>query len=445
MAIADLLRNIGTGVEKGAKVAGAVLEPVAKRTAEVVSGEAPQIDEEQRKLQTQGIEARAQQLESQLEMGRKYGTLTPDQQKQYVDEITKLYSHPSQMGTLVQKLHKAVHPGGATYQAPPLANATPKGGTQSADEANAEKLALARQSTKPLPKDAAFLEAYAHSLGKTWQELTPDEMVDAYNKEGETKAAQDKEAHQKALEDYRDATLQLRKSEEALHEAQFKASQDPNNPKFKLEAEKARTAAMRDEAYWIRAQANVFGEVNGKPLPGALLTGSGDPVGSSFQGNVKPTGQEIGRTDLAISTLEQIGDVRGIIDKRPDMFGPGAGRGTDFTVWLGSQGPDAQRMKAAISTISSHLAGVFGSRSKYAQEEIARVIGQFRTNPDALKAALDQYQKAAETIQSKGVRHVVGGMPTDKSPHAAPVNPGAVIPKTGAQPVSDDQFLMQVK
>jgi hypothetical protein len=133
MAIADFLKDIGGGLATGAKAVGAVLEPIAKRTADVVSGEAPQIDEEQRQQAAKGVEFRAQQLEQQLDMGRKYGTLNPDQQKQYVDAIKQLYSHPSQMGTLVNKLHKAVHPGGSTYQAAPLPDATPKGGTQAAD------------------------------------------------------------------------------------------------------------------------------------------------------------------------------------------------------------------------------------------------------------------------------------------------------------------------
>jgi hypothetical protein len=148
MSIADILKEAGSGLAKGAKAAGAVLEPLGQRTAEVVSGEAPQIDEERRQQAEKGVEAKAQELESQLEMGRKYGTLTPGQQKQYVDAITQLYSHPSQMGTLVQKLHKAVHPGGATYQAPPLTNATPNGGTAATDEARALELAQARRPMK---------------------------------------------------------------------------------------------------------------------------------------------------------------------------------------------------------------------------------------------------------------------------------------------------------
>ena len=151
MAIADFLQTIGRGVETGlenagkgaataGRVAGTIAPTLGKSVAETLSGEAPQIHEEERqqqqKLEDAALNAKASELESQLEMGRKYGTLTPQQQQQYVDSITQLYSHPRHMGTLMQKLQKAVHPNGATYQAPSsLPEATPQGGTAAADEA----------------------------------------------------------------------------------------------------------------------------------------------------------------------------------------------------------------------------------------------------------------------------------------------------------------------
>lgn len=142
MAVKDFLKKIGEGTEKVGRVAGDVLEPVARRTAEVLSGEAPEIDAQKRQNEEKSLDARAQDLEAQLETGRKYGTLTGEQQKQYVDAIAQLYSHPSQMGTLVEKLHKAVHPDGAAYQpyTAPLANATPEGGTAAVDEATRQRV-----------------------------------------------------------------------------------------------------------------------------------------------------------------------------------------------------------------------------------------------------------------------------------------------------------------
>ncbi len=139
MAVADLLEKIGEGAKTVGRVAGAVAEPLAKRTAEVVSGEAPEIDQEKRqraeKLEDEQLAIKASTLENNLAMGQKYGTLTPDQQQQYVDEITKIYSNPRHAPTLMEKLRKAIHPDGTFAQAPQktLENPTPEGGTLHAD------------------------------------------------------------------------------------------------------------------------------------------------------------------------------------------------------------------------------------------------------------------------------------------------------------------------
>ena len=135
MGVSDVLEKIGEGAATVGRVAGAVGSAVGKRTAEVVSGEAPELDQEKRqraeKLEDEQLAARASVVENNLAMGQKYGTLTPDQQKQYVDELTKIYSNPRHAPTLMEKLHKAIHPNGTFAQAPeqPLTNPTPEGGT----------------------------------------------------------------------------------------------------------------------------------------------------------------------------------------------------------------------------------------------------------------------------------------------------------------------------
>lgn len=142
MSIGSVLGEIGSGLEKGAKAAGAVARPVFERVAQVESGEAPQIDAAARQRQTAmedaQINAKAQELNSQLEMGRKYGTLTPEQQSQYVDQISQLYSHPRHADNLMAALRKVIHPNGATMTpaTPQLKSAIPAGGTAAADERN---------------------------------------------------------------------------------------------------------------------------------------------------------------------------------------------------------------------------------------------------------------------------------------------------------------------
>ena len=116
-----------------------------------------------------------------------------------------------------------------------------------------------------------------------------------------------------------------------------------------------------------------------------------------------PTGTERQRADLATSALEQIADMQSVLKKRGDMFGPGAGRITKMQQWIGSQDPEAQRMQAAAVTAADHLMGVFGGRSTATGQRIEALMGNFSTNPEATMAALEQYAKAAKTIQSRGM------------------------------------------
>lgn len=220
--------------------------------------------------------------------------------------------------------------------------------------------------------------------------------------------------YQKALVEYRNKVLELQ-------QAKQKAAENPNNPQAKAALLRAQGEAMRSLAYMIRAKAGASGtDLKGNPLPGAVTDAEGNPVGSMFAGNIKPTGVEIQRADLAGSTLEQIDSVKSLISKRPDLFGPAAGRAVNFTQWLGSQDPDAQKFKAATDTIASHLSGVYGARGAYSQGAIAKTIGENRTNPEALTAALNQYAIAAKNIQAKGTRHTVGGSPQNANAGPAP-------------------------
>jgi hypothetical protein len=185
MAISDILSGVGTGLARAGKAA----VPVLERTAQVVSGEAPQIDAEQRKqqekLEDEQINVKATALENQLAMGQKYGTLTPQQQQQYIDSISGLYSHPRHAGTLMEKLRKAIHPDGAFAQGPqaPLPDANPPGGTAHADMANALQLASARKATQQKKGFDQFLDVYARDNGiEDPSQITEAQLEDAHTK-----------------------------------------------------------------------------------------------------------------------------------------------------------------------------------------------------------------------------------------------------------------------
>ena len=122
-----------------------------------------------------------------------------------------------------------------------------------------------------------------------------------------------------------------------------------------------------------------------------------------------PTASERQRADFAISAHDQLKDMGEILTSRPDLFGPLSGRYTDFTQWVGSQDPDAQKFRVAARVLSDHAMAVFGARSQYASESIFNLVGQNATNPAAGAAGLAQLDKALEVIGGRGSGPIAPG------------------------------------
>jgi hypothetical protein len=204
--------------------------------------------------------------------------------------------------------------------------------------------------------------------------------------------------------------LKAAQSEAAEATAALKKAQAANQPAAAALAQKRLQSAQEAHGIALRRlnlsekqfEMRAHGTEGGEALPGAMLNDENKPVGTAFQQNVRPTGQERNKADLANSAHEQLQDIKGIVAKRPDIFGPLAGRTTDFKVWLGSQDPDAQRFRAARTIAGDHLAGVFGGRSEAALSALDSAIGHFKDNPAAMQAGLDQLDKANRSFQKAG-------------------------------------------
>jgi len=150
------------------------------------------------------------------------------------------------------------------------------------------------------------------------------------------------------------------------------------------------------------------GTVNDVAPPGTLLTEDGRPVGTRNATNVRPTTQQRGRGDLGTSAQHQLEDMRAIVQQRPDIFGPAAGRKTDFSVWLGSEDPDAAKFRTARTILGDHEAGTFGGRSDQTVKDLQVAAGLFKTNPEAILASLGQLEKATKTFIKAGTVRTVG-------------------------------------
>ena len=251
---------------------------------------------------------------------------------------------------------------------------------------------------------------------------------------------------QQSSYDLKNAQRQLAVTTMGLRDAQTdfeKMRGDPNSVQNQQIAQRLQVAKQaqdrmtgmmgamqeRADAQMINAKAGAYGVgMDNQPLPGAMLTEQGQPVGSHFQANVRPTGTQRAKGNMAESADQQINDMKGIIDKRSDIFGPAAGRTTDFTVWLGSQDPDAQRFRAARTIAGDHLAGTFGGRSEAALSALDSAIGHFKDNPKAVAAGLDQLQEANHLFLKAGKVHTVGGNNSESAPQGVPKGATHTVP-----------------
>ncbi len=201
-----------------------------------------------------------------------------------------------------------------------------------------------------------------------------------------------------------EATAALKKAQAANAPAAMALAQARLQHGQQLAQIATRRLGLSEAQFELRSQ----GTVNGKPAEGALISDSGKPVGTALQNNVRPTGQERNKADMATSAEEQLNDIKSIVQKRKDIFGPVEGRKTDFTVWLGSEDPDAKRFLNARTIAGDHLAGTFGGRSEPALAALDAAIGHYKDNPAAILAGLDQLNKANKTFIKAGTVRTIG-------------------------------------
>ena len=267
------------------------------------------------------------------------------------------------------------------------------------NELGQEKLAeTARQHDQQLREHGFKADDKGNIVPLSYEEMSPQQQ-----------AVQDLKGSQEELAD---ATAALKK-----------VQADPNSPQARMaqqridNAQQTRAIALQrlglSEATFAARYHGT--DTSGNPLPGAMITDEGQPVGSSFSQNVRPTGTERNKADMAASASEQLSDIANIVKRHPTLFGPGYGQSSAFRQWLGSQDPDAQRFVTARTIAGDHLAGTFGGRSEAALQALDTAIGQFKDNPAAMAAGIQQLAKAntrfqkAGTVKSEGSNAAAAG------------------------------------
>jgi hypothetical protein len=187
MAVSDFLSDVGGGLATTGRVLGAIGGPLAQSIGNEEAGYAPAIAAQNRAhdqaMEDAEIEAKVKDLENQMALGQKYGTLTPEDHDQYMHAISQLYSNPRHAPALMEKLRQIIHPNGATYTppAPVLKSAVPTGGTAAADLSNAQDLAQARYQAmrRNNPKLSALDNFTQENYGVDYNSAAPDQQEKA--------------------------------------------------------------------------------------------------------------------------------------------------------------------------------------------------------------------------------------------------------------------------
>ena len=152
-----------------------------------------------------------------------------------------------------------------------------------------------------------------------------------------------------------------------------------------------------------------------------------DVISAARSGNNALASRNSQRAMLAASALQQIYTMKDVIEHHPALFGPVSGRISELQQYGGLQSPEFAKFAAAALYLAEHGSGVFGSRSIHTVQDLENTITDPAFNPKALMAALDQSEKTNQMFLNPT------GAQLPSSTGAAPVKPGAILPKTGAQ------------
>jgi hypothetical protein len=171
--------------------------------------------------------------------------------------------------------------------------------------------------------------------------------------------------------------------------------------------------------YHVMPVTNDDGSVSVIPVSSILSAAqSGQPYSGAVVG--APTGKDKQNQMLAQSAIMQVRRMKNILRTDPGLTGPGAGQLTQLQTFLGTQDPDAQQFIISGLLGSEHGVAVFGGRNIHTINDLNNALGNLKTNPAALTAALNVIEETMTPWLTAGGR--LPGPKTGGAPANAPKN-----------------------
>jgi hypothetical protein len=151
----------------------------------------------------------------------------------------------------------------------------------------------------------------------------------------------------------------------------------------------------------------------------------------------QPSADEIRRSDLANNMNENLDKLQDIVQRRPDLFGPVAGRITSLRQWTGTDDPDI----AALKTIHEYLgmASVGAHAMRNAQHVAQAADSVFNSYKNYPKAIMQSIQDARDSVKTF-IGDVQGNAIRSQGRTAPVTQPSATKPQQKSKPAGTDFF-----
>ncbi len=144
----------------------------------------------------------------------------------------------------------------------------------------------------------------------------------------------------------------------------------------------------------------------GNPVLFNSKTGDTKPAPNGLH---KPSATETTRADLSENVNENLDSLEDIVRRRPELFGPMAGRITGVKAMLGSNDPDIAKLEMIKDNLGKALQSAHGMKNALAVEQTGNaVLNSFKNGPDAILAASGAARKSVGTF----LRDVQQGNPS---------------------------------
>ena len=166
----------------------------------------------------------------------------------------------------------------------------------------------------------------------------------------------------------------------------------------------------------------------------------------------EPTADEARRSDLARNLNENFDQLEDIINRRPELFGPLAGRWTELKGKFGSDDPDIAALQTIEHQIGMAQISAHGMKSAHGIEGAANsIMNGFHSGPKAIKGAIEAARKSVGTFQNDA-GEATGSAPKGTSAAAsAPTSSGKSVSLAAAKQLpqnrgkSDDEIRDDIK